>query len=109
MPLYAPDVDLLAASAGYVDDVHEGVVKRAALALEINYVMFRRFLRKGSASPENRERIRKALEERGVEIVKLHKIPHEIPVDLTRSMLTQLLQALDAYQRATSTAQESTS
>lgn len=107
VPAYAPDLDLLDAARRYVDDAHDGVVKRAALMMEVDYVMFLRFLKKGSANPENRQRIRNALEGQGREITKEHKIAHEIPVDVTRSMLTQLLHALDAYQGATSAARES--
>lgn len=109
VPAYASDLDLLDASSRYVADVHSGVVKRASRELKVDYVMFRRFLKKGSANPENRQRIRNALEGQGREIAKEHKISHEISVDVTRSMLTQLLQALDAYQGTTSTAQGSTS
>lgn len=108
MPVYAPDLDLLDAARRYVADIHGGVMKRAAQEMKVDYVMFRRFLKSGSVNPENRQSIRNALDERGWEIAKEHKIAHEISVDVTRSMLTQLLQALDAYQGTTSAAQGST-
>jgi len=76
--------------------------------MKVDYAMFRRFLRKGSASPENRQRIKNGLEGQGRKIAREHKIAHEISVDVTRSMLTQLLQALDAYQGATSAAPDVT-
>jgi hypothetical protein len=106
VPVYAPDLELLEAARRYVDDVHGSVVKRAAQRAKIDYAMFRRFLKKGSASPENRQHIRNALQGQGPEIVIRHKVAHEIPIDVTRAMLTQLLEALDAYQGATSTARE---
>jgi hypothetical protein len=108
MPAYAPDLDLLDAARRYVGDVHGAVVKSAAEALEIDYVMFRRFLRAGSANLVHRQQIRNALEGKGLEIIKSHKIAHEISVDVTRSMLTQLLHALDAYQASSSAAHETT-
>ncbi|WP_029868389.1 hypothetical protein [Sphingomonas sp. UNC305MFCol5.2] len=98
MPQYAPDLDLRDTALRYATEVHGSVKKRAAKALGLDYGMFRRFLKGGSASPEHRQSIRNALERAGYEIAKKHNIAHEIPVDVTRSMLTQLLQALDAYQ-----------
>jgi hypothetical protein len=106
VPVYAPDLDLLDATRRYVADVHGGVMKRAARGMGVDYAMLRRFLKTGTANPENRQGIRDALEEQGWEIAKQHKIAHEIPVGVTRSMLTQLLQALDAYQGTTSDAQQ---
>lgn len=109
MPTYTPDLDLRDAAQGYVADTHGAVVKRAAEKLGVDYAMFRRFLKTASASPENRQQIRNALERAGVEITKRHKITQEIPIDVTRSMLTQLLQALDAYQGRSSATPEGAS
>lgn len=98
MPSYAPDAGLLIAARLYTDEVHASVKKRAAHALSVDYHMFRRLLASGSVSPENRQKVRNGLRKAGYDSAKGHKIAHEIPVDVTRSMLTQLLQALDAYQ-----------
>ncbi|TMJ12152.1 MAG: hypothetical protein E6G94_14435 [Alphaproteobacteria bacterium] len=100
MPVYAPDNDLLTALSSYVREVHGGVVKRAADTLKLDYVMVRRFLRRGSAKPENRQRIREALSSVQWEGGKDRNIAHSLPVDFTRSILMQLLQALDAYEEA---------
>jgi hypothetical protein len=100
MPTYAPDPGLQLAATQYVSQEHAGVTKRAATALNLDYVMFRRFLAGGRAKPENRQKIRDALDAQGWGVSKDHIIAHEIPIDVTRSMLTQLLQALDAYQTA---------
>lgn len=100
MPTYSPDIPLLTAITDYVRDAHGGVVKRAAEALMLDYIMLRRFLTGGRAKPENRQLIRNALDAAGWSIAKDRKIAHEIPVDVTRSMLTQLLEALDLYQDA---------
>lgn len=98
MPTYAPDLPLLAAISDYVRDTHGGVVKRAAEALDLNYIMLRRFLNGGRAKPENRQCIRNALDAVGRSVAKDRKIAHVMPVEVTRSMLTQLLEALDVYQ-----------
>lgn len=98
MPTYAPDFSLQAAARAYVQSNHDGVVKRAAAALNLDYIMLRRFLVTARSKPENRQKIRNALDAVGAGVVKDHKISHEMPIDVTRSMLTQLLEALDAYQ-----------
>jgi len=100
MPAYAPDRELLHAITGYVNDVHGGVIKRAAKALDLDYIMLRRFLGGGKAKPENRQRIRNALEAAGWGVAKDHKISQDISIGATRSMLTQLLQALDVYEHS---------
>lgn len=104
MPTYAPDPGLQLSATEYVRQQHAGVVKRAATALELDYIMLRRFLAGGRAKPENRQKIRDALDRQGWGVAKDHIISHEIPISVTRSMLTQLLEALDAYQSATSSA-----
>ena len=78
-------------------------MKRAAAALCLDYIMFRRFLATGRSKPENRQKVRDALEAAEVGVAKDRKISHEISIDVTRSMLTQLLEALDAYQSKTTT------
>ena len=98
MPVYSPDPDLQNAANAYVANVHDGVIRRAATALKLDYIMFRRFLATGRAKPENRQKVRNALDANEVGVAKDHKIAHGIPIDVTRSMLTQLLDALDAYQ-----------
>jgi hypothetical protein len=100
MPIYAPDPNLQLSATEYVHEQHAGVIKRAAGALEIDYIMLRRFLVSGRAKPENRQKIRDALDRHGWRVAKDHIIAHEIPINVTRSMLTQLLEALDAYQLA---------
>jgi hypothetical protein len=98
VPTYAPDNELLAEIRRYVDERQGGVVMRAAEVLGLNYHMLRRFLERARAKPENRQRIREALKRAGWEFAKDHKVTREIPVQMTRSMLTQLLEALDVYQ-----------
>jgi hypothetical protein len=98
MPTYAPDPALQLAANQYVQQEHDGVTKRAARTLELDYIMLRRFLTGGRAKPENRQKIRNALDARGWGVAKDHVVSHEIPINVTRSMLTQLLEALDAYQ-----------
>lgn len=98
MPSYAPDIPLLQAARHYVADVHEGVTKRAAIALSVEYVMLRRFLVAGCAKPENRQKIRNALGALDRGVAKDRKFAHEMPIEMTRSLLSQLLEALDAYE-----------
>jgi hypothetical protein len=98
MPVYAPDRELLASLAGYVREVHGGVVKRAATVLDLDYIMVRRFLRGGSAKPENRDRIRQALQTVKWKGARERKVADDVPLGLTRSVLMQLLRALDAYE-----------
>lgn len=98
MPIYARDLGLQLSAAQYVRQVHAGVTKRAASALNLDYIMLRRFLVGGRAKPENRQKIRDALDALGWGVSKDHIVAHEMPIDVTRSMLTQLLEALDAYQ-----------
>ena len=99
MPSYAPDRELLAALTSYVRDVQEGVLRRAAAALGLDYIMVRRFLNGGPAKPENRQRIRNALDAVGWGGTKDRKIAQDISLDVIRSMLTQLLEALDVYRQ----------
>ncbi|HEU4961953.1 MAG TPA: hypothetical protein VFT56_16315 [Sphingomonas sp.] len=102
MPIYTPDPGLQLSAAQYVRQEHAGVTKRAATALNLDYIMLRRFLVGGRAKPENRQKIRDALDALGWGVAKDHIVAHEMPIDVTRSMLTQLLEALDAYQSASS-------
>lgn len=102
MPTYAPDPGLQLSATEYVHQQHAGVVKRAATALKLDYIMLRRFLAGGRAKPENRQKIRDALNRQGWGVTKDHIVSHEIPINVTRSMLTQLLEALDAYQSVSS-------
>jgi len=104
MPIYAPDPGLQLSATQYVRQEHAGVTKRAAAALNLDYIMLRRFLVGGRAKPENRQKIRDALDALGWGVAKDHIVAHEMPIDVTRSMLTQLLEALDAYQSASSSA-----
>jgi hypothetical protein len=99
MPIYAPDQELLAALTSYVLEAQGGVVKRAADTLGLDYIMVRRFLNGGRAKPENRQRIRNALDAAGWGFVNGRKIAHDMSLDVIRSMLTQLLEALDVYQQ----------
>jgi hypothetical protein len=98
MPTYAPDPGLQLTVSQYVQQEHAGVTKRAATALNLDYIMLRRFLVGGRAKPENRQKIRDALDAQGWGVAKDHIVAHDMPIEVTRSMLTQLLQALDAYQ-----------
>jgi len=82
----------------YVEELHDGVKRRAAEALGVDYQRFFRFLREGKASPESRQEIRAALQAAEWNVTKDLKISHPVSLEATRSMLTQLLEALDAYQ-----------
>ena len=104
MPIYAPDPGLQLSATQFVRQEHAGVTKRAATALNLDYIMLRRFLVGGRAKPENRQKIRDALDALGWGVAKDHIVAHEMPIDVTRSMLTQLLEALDAYQSVSSSA-----
>lgn len=97
MPAYVIDHDLLAAITSYVRDVQGGVVRRAATALELDYVMLRRFLERGRAKPENRQRIKNALEAVGHGVANGRIVSQNLSLDAIRSMLTQLLDAVEAY------------
>ncbi len=101
MPTYTPDPALRQSAQLLVANSYGGVVKRAATALHLDYIMFRRFLATGRSKPENRQKVRDALEAAEVGVAKNHKIAHEISIDVTRSLLTQLLEALDVYQSQT--------
>lgn len=96
--MYAPDLELQNAANAYVNNVHDGVIRRAATALKLDYIMLRRFLATGRAKPENRQKVRNALDANEAGVARDRKVAHDIPIDVTRSVLTQLLDALDAYQ-----------
>lgn len=98
MPSYAPDNELLILATRFVSEVHGGVVSRAASALRVDYIMLRRFLVAGRAKPENRQVLRNALEGCGWKPASDRKISHEVPIEVTRSVLAQLIDALDALQ-----------
>ena len=100
MPSYAPDHPLLSIARRYVEAAHDGVTKRAATALSVDYVMLRRFLVGGCAKPENRQKIRNALDATHHGVAKVRNVSHEMPIEMTRSLLSQLLEALDAYESA---------
>lgn len=102
MPSYAPDLELLRSARRYVSDIHQGVTKRAAQGLNIDYIMLRRFLVAGRAKPENRQLLRNALDAKEWGVSKDHKVTDGVPIDVTRSVLTQLLDALDALQASSS-------
>jgi hypothetical protein len=106
MPRYAPDHELLQSTRQFVAESHDQVVRRAAGALNVDYVMLRRFLVSGRAAPENRQKLRSALEGLGWKITMERNISHNISVEVTRSMLTQLLNALDALHPPASLAEQ---
>lgn len=101
VPIYTPDPALQQSAQFLVDNRYGGVVKRASTALDLDYIMFRRFLATGRSKPENRQKVRNALEMAEAGVTKDRKISHEVPIDMTRSMLMQLLEALDAYKSKT--------